>query len=125
MELAEGEGFEPSVQVTLDNRFQGGRTRPLCEPSPSRPSSGRAYWLLAMWASLEHLLTPDGKPAKHDQRRTRRTDDSGFAVVKTAIGHKASPPDEPNSSHRQANGRPAALHPHPGYCAFPPNCSGR
>ena len=89
VELAEGEGFEPSVQVTLDNRFQGGRTRPLCEPSRAGPSSGQAYWL--MLASCErasdHLLTPGRNHTgyhQHEQGHTRRTDDSGLAVFKTA-----------------------------------------
>jgi hypothetical protein len=31
--LAEGQGFEPWIPVTRDNRLAGGRTRPLCDPS--------------------------------------------------------------------------------------------
>ena len=30
---AEGEGFEPSAQVTPGSRLAGGCTRPLCDPS--------------------------------------------------------------------------------------------
>src|SRR5688572_2305706 len=31
--VAEGQGFEPWIPVTQDNRLAGGRTRPLCDPS--------------------------------------------------------------------------------------------
>ncbi len=31
--MAEGEGFEPSTDVTTGKRLAGARTRPLCDPS--------------------------------------------------------------------------------------------
>ena len=32
-QLAEGEGFEPSIRLTTDNGFRDRRIRPLCHPS--------------------------------------------------------------------------------------------
>jgi hypothetical protein len=40
--LAEGQGFEPWIQVTPDNRLAGGRTRPLCDPSAANILPGIA-----------------------------------------------------------------------------------
>ena len=36
--LAEGVGFEPTIEETLDKRLAGARTRPLCDPSGGRRS---------------------------------------------------------------------------------------
>src|SRR4051812_43476137 len=36
MEMAEGEGFEPSIPVSQNKRLAGARTRPLCDPSARR-----------------------------------------------------------------------------------------
>ncbi len=44
--MAEGEGFEPSKDVTTLTRLAGGCTRPLCDPS-----------------DLQHItISPDGYP---------------------------------------------------------------